>query len=128
MGDDSGPRARTGVIVQELVWFLFGRCCSARLFPFQREVVPPRWLQVHDLLVHAEAEARRALRMLYDVLFDPALVEPGARILLDRIVLDRVKHSTLSGYHLSRVDYGVVEGSWVRWHVYCHTCPIAFIQ
>ena len=98
------------------------------MLPFQREVVAFRWLQIHDLLVHAKAEARRAFWILYDVLFDPALVEPGARILLDRIDLDRVKHPTLSSYHLSRVDYGVVECAWVRWHVYCHTCPIAFIQ
>ena len=98
------------------------------MLPFQREIVAFRWLQIHDLLVHAKAEARRALWILYDVLFDPALVEPGARILLDRIVLDRVKHSTLPSYHLSRIDYGVIEGAWVRWHVYCHTSPITFIQ
>ena len=98
------------------------------MLPFQREVVAFRWLQIHDLLVHAKAEARRALWILYDVLFDPALVELWARILLDRIVLDWVEHPTLSGNHLSRVDYGVVEGAWVRRHVYCHASPIAFIQ
>ena len=119
LGDDGWPGARTGVIVYELVWLrlLLGRCCPARVLPFQCEVVASRWLQVHDLLVHAKTEARRALRMRYDVLFDPALVELGARELLDWIICNRVEHPTLPSYHLPRVDYGVIEGAWVMRNV-----------
>lgn len=89
------------------------------MLPFQCEVVASRWLQVHDLLVHAKTEARRALWMRYDVLFDPALVELGARKLLDWIIHDRVEHPTLPSHHLPRVDYGVIKGAWVMRHVDC---------
>ena len=66
--------------------------------------------------------------MLYDVLFDPALVELGARILLDWISRDRVEHPILTSHHLSRVDYGAVEGAWVRRHVHCHASRIGVVQ
>ena len=78
------------------------------MLPFQCEVVASRWLQVHDLLVHAESEARWAFWVRYNVLFDPALVELRARILLDCISRDLVEYATLPGHHLPRVYHGVV--------------------